>query len=278
MAIYTLGLHQLRDRGVRTLQKQESLLPFRPMKAARDPGRQTCLRIRVSAECCSITNMAPHLPNSSGICLLIVEPSRMRCDSLVKRLVSTGSFKRVVGGVTFAAAKRAAVLNCADVALISREMQEGKERACDLVQFLAALPRPVRALVIGHEWQRLDVIEAFSYGAKGIVTSRDADIQRICKAVACVHMGQVWASSEHLNHTLEYLAMKSSTNRREAHAKSSLSRREKEISKLLAKGASNRDIAEELHISEHTVKNHLANIFEKIGVNSRVQAALRLVG
>ena len=56
-----------------------------------------------------------------------------------------------------------------------------------------------------------------------------------------------------------------------------MSTREQEISELLAKGASNRDIATELHISERTVKNHLVNIFEKIGVNSRVKAALRLV-
>lgn len=222
--------------------------------------------------------MSSHFPNSAGICLLVVESSRVRCDSLVKSLTNTGSFKRVVGRVTIAAAKRAAMMNIADVALVSREIQEGKERACDLVHFLTALPRPVRSLVIAHEWHRAEIIEAFSHGAKGIVTSQGADIQRLCKAVICVRMGQVWANSEQLNYTLDYFAKRALTGRREAHARSSLSTREQEISKLLAKGASNREIANELHISERTVKNHLGNIFEKIGVSSRVQAALRLVG
>lgn len=221
--------------------------------------------------------MASHLTNSTGISLLVVEPTRLRCESLVKNLASTGRFNRVFGRVTFAAAKRATTLNGPDVALVSREMHDGKERACDLVHFFATSPRPLRVLVTAQEWPQADVIEAFSHGAKGIITIRDADIRRICKAVVCVHMGQVWASSEQLNHTLDYLAMKASNGRREAHARCSLSAREQEISKLLAKGASNRDIANELHISERTVKNHLVNIFEKIGVNSRVKAALRLV-
>lgn len=222
--------------------------------------------------------MSSHFSNSPGICLLVVEPSRMRCDSLVNRLANTGIFKQVIGRITIAAAKRAAILNVADVALISRETQESKERSCDLVQYLAALPRPVRSLVIADEWRRAEVIEAFSHGAKGIVSSRGADIQWLCRAIVCVHMGQVWANSEQLNHTLDHFAKRALTGRREAHAKSSLSTRELEISKLLAKGASNREIANELHISERTVKNHLGNIFEKIGVRSRVQAALRLAG
>lgn len=221
--------------------------------------------------------MASHLADSAGICLLVVEPTRLRCESLVKNLASTGRFKRVFGRVTIAAAKRAATLNGPDVALVSREMHDGKERACDLVHFFAAYPRPVRVLVTAQEWPRADVIEAFNHGAKGVFTIRDADIKRLCKAIVCVHMGQVWASSEQLNHALDHLAMKASHRRREAHAKCSLSTREQEISELLAKGASNRDIATELHISERTVKNHLVNIFEKIGVNSRVKAALRLV-
>ena len=222
--------------------------------------------------------MSSLFPNPAGISLLVVEPSRMRCDSLVKRLMNTGEFKRVFGRVTITAAKRAAILNVADVALISRETQEGKERACDLVHFFSALPHPVRSLVVAHEWHRAEVIEAFSHGAKGIVTSRGADIRLLCKAVVCVHMGQVWANSEQLNHALDYFATRASTGRHEAYAKLSLSAREREISKLLTKGASNREIANELHISERTVKNHLGNIFEKIGVSSRVQAALRLAG
>jgi DNA-binding NarL/FixJ family response regulator len=222
--------------------------------------------------------MANQFPNSNGIRLLVVEPNRLTCASLVNALARTGRFERVFGRTTIAAARRAAIMNVAHVALVSREIREGDERASDLVQFFAALPRPIRSLLIADEWHRTAVIHAFSHGAKGIVTLPGADIQTLSKAVACVESGQVWANSEQLNQTLDYFAKRALKSRREAHAKSSLSTREQEISRLLAKGASNREIANELHISERTVKNHLGKIFEKIGVSSRVQAALRLVG
>jgi DNA-binding CsgD family transcriptional regulator len=91
-------------------------------------------------------------------------------------------------------------------------------------------------------------------------------------------MGQVWANSEQLNLTLDYFAGNASNEPSVVDMPSSLSGREKEIAGLLMRGSSNKEIARALHISERTVKNHMGNIFEKIGVNGRVQAVLRLVG
>ena len=56
-----------------------------------------------------------------------------------------------------------------------------------------------------------------------------------------------------------------------------LSRRESEILVLVAKGASNKEIARDLHISSNTVKVHMRNIFAKIGANSRTEAAMYAV-
>jgi len=56
---------------------------------------------------------------------------------------------------------------------------------------------------------------------------------------------------------------------------SGLSRREIEVLRLLARGASNKEIATGLHIAEGTVKNHLTSIFGKLDVNDRTRAALR---
>ncbi|TFE25425.1 hypothetical protein E2980_13995 [Cohnella luojiensis] len=55
-----------------------------------------------------------------------------------------------------------------------------------------------------------------------------------------------------------------------------LTRREKEVLKLVVKGCSNREIAKMLFISDHTVKNHLTNIFQKIGVHDRTQAMAKV--
>jgi DNA-binding NarL/FixJ family response regulator len=53
-----------------------------------------------------------------------------------------------------------------------------------------------------------------------------------------------------------------------------LSKRESEVVRWLAEGLGNREIAKELHISEHTVKNYLFRIFNKLGVSSRVEVVL----
>ena len=55
---------------------------------------------------------------------------------------------------------------------------------------------------------------------------------------------------------------------------SSLSNREREVLELLARGMTNKDIANTLYLSEKTVKNHLNNIFKKIDVTDRTKAAL----
>ena len=62
-----------------------------------------------------------------------------------------------------------------------------------------------------------------------------------------------------------------------AVAPASLTPREQQIAEAIATGRSNRDIAAQLGITEQTVKNHLTNIFGKVGVGSRLQLALALV-
>jgi DNA-binding NarL/FixJ family response regulator len=217
-------------------------------------------------------------PNAIGISLLVVNPSQKGCDLLVGALAQAGCFEKVIGVRTVSAAKMAAKSEAIDVALISSDIRQGSERAFDLIRALGALSRPVRSVVIARQWHHKAVIEAFTNGAKGIFTQSDQELWMLCKALICVHMGQVWANSEQLNLTLDYFAGNASNEPSVVDMPSSLSGREKEIAGLLMQGSSNKEIARALHISERTVKNHMGNIFEKIGVNGRVQAVLRLVG
>lgn len=59
-------------------------------------------------------------------------------------------------------------------------------------------------------------------------------------------------------------------------AKDPFTDRERDLVKLLVRGASNKEIASALFVSEGTVKNHVTNIFEKLGVSDRTQAALKV--
>lgn len=214
--------------------------------------------------------------NLTHISVLVVVTRQIDREFLVEGLAKTGSFERVVGVGSVSAAKRAAREGGSTVALIARDLVDESGGGVKLAQSLGAMTQPVRSLMIAKEWNERAVLEAFGHGAKGVFTESGADMALLAKALQCVHNGQVWANSEQLNQTLEYLAGAGIPWVPRGRSLASLSSRQREIAGLLANGASNREIADTLHISERTVKNHLASIFAKIGVKSRVQAVLRL--
>jgi two-component system, NarL family, nitrate/nitrite response regulator NarL len=103
------------------------------------------------------------------------------------------------------------------------------------------------------------VVEAFRCGAHGAIF-RDEPLETLSKCIHAVHRGQVWANSEQLGHLLEALARMKPMNLRDARGANPLSKREETVARLVAEGLTNREISNELRLSEHTVHNHLFGI------------------
>jgi DNA-binding NarL/FixJ family response regulator len=115
------------------------------------------------------------------------------------------------------------------------------------------------------------LIETVNIGAEGYVL-KDADVSSLVKAILKVNGGDIY-----IHPTLSGILIKEykkKDQRQEEINNSSLTRREYEVIKLISKGYNNKEIATELFISEKTVKNHVSNIFKKIKVTDRTQAAL----
>ena len=129
---------------------------------------------------------------------------------------------------------------------------------------------PTRVIVLTAEDDR-DVIRAMRLGARGVVLKQSAT-DLLVKSIYRVHAGEIWLDNHMTAEVMKAFA-KSSDNgpRRE---KRLLSDREKEIVQLVAQGYRNKEIGEKLFISEQTVKNHLHNIFDKLGVSDRLELAL----
>ena len=117
------------------------------------------------------------------------------------------------------------------------------------------------------------IVESFRAGARGIF-SRSDSFAVLCKCIQCVYEGQVWARSEELGYVLDAIAQVTPPAAQRGDGFRPLSRREQEITRLVAEGLSNREISQRLQLSEHTIKNYLFRTFEKLGVATRVELAL----
>ncbi|MGH9773549.1 MAG: response regulator [Candidatus Acidiferrales bacterium] len=116
-----------------------------------------------------------------------------------------------------------------------------------------------------------DVVRAMRLGARGVVLKQSAS-DLLLKSIRKVHEGEIWLDNRMTAEVVD--AFKKSAESGQRREKPLLSEREREIVQLVAQGFRNREIGEKLFISEQTVKNHLHNIFDKLGVSDRLELAL----
>lgn len=122
------------------------------------------------------------------------------------------------------------------------------------------------------------VVAAFRAGARGIFSVADHPFQDLCKCILQVAAGQVWASTHQLNFLLDLITEVPLLRLADSAGRPLLTPRQGQVVGLVAEGLSNRQIAFELGISEHTVKKYLFRIFDKLGVSTRVELVLYAVG
>ena len=160
-----------------------------------------------------------------------------------------------------------------DVVLISTSFSPEPLDGLRFVSEIRDLYRDVSIVVLLDTVERNLVVEAFRCGAYGVF-SRSDSFQALCKCILCVQEGQVWASSAELQFVLEALVNPIPIETRAMPNSRPLSKREDEIAHMVAEGFSNREISERLDLSEHTIKNYLFRVFEKLGVSTRVELTL----
>ncbi|HEY7216230.1 MAG TPA: response regulator transcription factor [Thermoanaerobaculia bacterium] len=143
---------------------------------------------------------------------------------------------------------------------------------CDGLQVLRTLQRedlPTRVVVLTADLEEPQLLEALQLGVGGIVLKETAP-RLLVDAVREVHTGGRWVDKTSANRALEKLLRREEESRQ---AEPLLTPRELEIVRMIARGLRNRAIAEQLQISEGTVKIHLHNIYEKLEVSGRGELA-----
>jgi DNA-binding NarL/FixJ family response regulator len=132
----------------------------------------------------------------------------------------------------------------------------------------------VRVILLTAAAEKKQIVEALQLGARGVVL-KDSATQLLLKSIHAVMSGEYWVGREGVSNLVQYLRTLVQSSGEEARQKKfGLTPRELEIVSAVVAGYSNKEIAEYFKISEDTVKHHLSNIFDKLGVSTRLELAL----
>jgi two-component system, NarL family, nitrate/nitrite response regulator NarL len=204
----------------------------------------------------------------SAIRVLVADDTRLHTTLLADAMRRDGAFE-VIGSDSQELIARPNLHNI-DVLLLSSELDGLPGRGFEVLRKLREQHPDVRAVMLLDSSKSECVLEAFRAGARGIL-SRQESVEVLSKCVRSVHHGQIWANSQQMVLLLQALASSRSVSSAHAPGMEQLSKREMEIVDSVAQGWSNRKIAEHLGLSQHTVKNYLFKVFDKLGVSSRVE-------
>lgn len=231
---------------------------------------------RVSTPTIGAVNGVP-LANDAQLAIrvLIAEDSSLFRDGL-SNLVSTQKDLHVAGTVDNAATANEQIrLLRPDVVLLGWSASAPASQ-----RIFAAIQENklhTRIIMMIADDGKEDLVEAIRIGCSGIVP-KTTSTELLLKSIRKVHAGEIWLDRLSTADVIRRLSKKGSGNvaarqgLRDQGA--ALSTREREIVGLIAQGFKNKDMAERLFISEQTVKNHLHNIFDKLGVSDRLELAL----
>lgn len=209
--------------------------------------------------------------------LLLAEETPMGCQLLKNALTRSSPRFRVVECAT----NRAELIdglgsNDVDVALVSEDLGDASQAGFEMLSELRASFPKTRLILLLKSGSEDRVVEAFRAGAKGVFCKSEP-IQALRKSIQAVHKGQVWANSHQLHLILEALVNTSPARAKTVPKTAILAKREDEVAGLVAEGLSNREIADRLGLTEHTVSNYLFRIYEKLGISGRVELVLYIL-
>jgi DNA-binding NarL/FixJ family response regulator len=197
----------------------------------------------------------------------------MGCQ-LLSRMLESSAYQILVVAASDESSLKPELAACeADVALICVNTGDGPGTRIKLLREIRQTKPSVRCVMLLEVCDREQVIEAFGSGAMGVCDRRES-CEVLCKCIDRVFHGQVWANSQQLHYVLECLSNGSHVRLTDARGNALLTPREEDIVNLVAEGLRNREVAEQLKLSEHTIRNYLFRIFEKLGISSRSELIL----
>jgi DNA-binding NarL/FixJ family response regulator len=214
------------------------------------------------------------------VSVLVVEESLFAADLLGSGLKRCQNYFEVITQVSsFAEAVHALAERNPQVAIVSARLRDGQNSGYKLIAHIREnFPRTSTVALLADAQQE-HVLEAFRCGARGVF-SRDQAFRVLVKCVRKVQEGEIWASPDHIGLVFESLKRNSGAAAppEASEALAELTPREREVAVLVMEGFRNAEIGARLGVSEHTVRNYIMRIYDKLGVSNRVQLTRQCAG
>jgi DNA-binding NarL/FixJ family response regulator len=202
--------------------------------------------------------------------VLVADSGPIQSQLLTRALKSRRDFQVSAVALEMSALHNFMQSSPADVVLISGNHLPD----FSLLRWLRVSYPKIAPILLAETDDRELVVNAFRAGAKGIFLFTHTPFPMLCKCIHCVFEGQVWMNSQHMNYVLDALSEVPTLRVVNSNGRFLLTPREEQVVALVADGLTNRGVAVELGLSEHTIKKYLLRIFDKVGISSRVELVL----
>ena len=202
--------------------------------------------------------------------IVVVDSGSIRCQLLARALRSRRHFNVTATSLDAAALHDLLGSNPADVVLV----HGSPAPVLKLLRWLHVSHPAVATVLLVETCDSQTVVDAFRAGAKGVFQFNQNPFRLLCKCVSCVSKGHIWMNTEQTHFLLDALSEVPALRVVNSKGHPLLTAREEQVVALVADGLSNREVAGELGLSEHTIKKYMLRIFDKLGISTRVELVL----
>jgi DNA-binding NarL/FixJ family response regulator len=205
---------------------------------------------------------------------VVAQATEMDCHLIATTLEQQCHVDVLARVVNSAEVLPAVVAQQPDFVMISVRLQDGPFAGLSAAKMLQSAGTHCKIIILLDTSDPALVIESFRCGARGVFTQEDS-ANHLARCVSAVLRGEIWATSAQLGYVIDAFSRTSGSLHKHSQALQTLTKREAEVLQLMAAGLTNREIAEQLKLNQNTVKNYASDIFQKLGLTSRIEVVLR---
>jgi two-component system, NarL family, nitrate/nitrite response regulator NarL len=217
----------------------------------------------------TLSRPSPSLGPTRGIRIVVADRNHLGSQLLAQSLARDSRFE-IVAIATVGDVFSIVATQQLHVILISADLGSEAKKGLQIARKLRNHNPSIQIVILLEKGTRESVIAAFRCGAAGVFCRTDP-LPELLACIERVSQGEIWASRSHTEFLLEALRSVPSCEGIGGDKIDLLSPRELQVAEHAAQGESNKQIADRLGLSEHTVKNYLFHVFEKLGVSNRFE-------